>query len=221
MHKREILIHFSNLVQVTGERIAAQICSDLKSLELDIKNIRGQGYDGASNMSSDRIGVQAHIRKESPLAVYTHCSGHFMNLVISHSSSIPIVRNVLDKMKVEIGEFGAVNRGWAGTALRSYLGRWQSSPSRRTGNPSEARWQRQSLGRVERSWRAFCLYFLKSPKRNELLIEIVTKSLVKRKPLIDKCKTRWAVRHSAYQHFYQCCFHHQVTRSHKYGITQE
>ena len=167
---REKFIHFSNLVQVTGESIAAQICSDLKSLELDIKNITGQGYDGASNMSSDRIGVQAHIRKESPLAVYTHCSGHFVNLVISHSSSIPIVRDVLDKMK------------------------------------------------------ATCIYVLNSPKRNELLIEIVSKSLVdsnKRKPLIDMCKTRWAVRHSAYQHFYQCCFHHQVTRSHKYGITQE
>ena len=45
----------------------------------------------------------------------------------------------------EIGEFGAVNRGWVGTALGSYLGWWQSSPSRRTGNPSEARWRRQLL----------------------------------------------------------------------------
>ena len=25
----------------------------------------------------------------------------------------------------------------------------------------------------------------------------------KRKPLLDLCKTRWAERHSAYQHFYQ------------------
>ena len=37
--------------------------------------------------------------------------------------------------------------------------------------------------------------------------EIVSKSIAeasRRKPLIDLCKTRWAERHSAYQHFYQC-----------------
>ena len=53
---REEFIHFSTLVRITGECIAAQICTDLKSLELDIKYVRGQGYDGASSMSSDRTG---------------------------------------------------------------------------------------------------------------------------------------------------------------------
>ena len=150
---REEFIQFSTLARVTGKSIAAQICSDLRSLELNIENIRGQGYDGAANMSSDRTGVQAHIRKESPLAVYTHCTGHCLNLVISHSSTIPVIRAALDKMKT------------------------------------------------------CCLYFLNSPKRNGLLLEIVAKSVVetnKRKPLIDLCKTRWTERHSAYQHFYQC-----------------
>ena len=33
--------------------------------------MRGQGYDGASNMSSDRIGVQARIRQAVPLATCT------------------------------------------------------------------------------------------------------------------------------------------------------
>lgn len=39
-----------------------------------------------------------------------------------------------------------------------------------------------------------------------MLIEIVTKSVHqdnRRKALINLCKTRWAQRHSAYQHFYQ------------------
>jgi hypothetical protein len=67
---REECIHFSTLVRITGECIAAQICTDLKSLELDIKYVRGQGYDGASSMSSDRTGVQAHIKK-----VTTCCRG--------------------------------------------------------------------------------------------------------------------------------------------------
>ena len=50
-------------------------------------------------MSSDHTGVQARIMKESPLAVYTHCSGHCLNLVVIHSSNLPAIRNVLDKMK--------------------------------------------------------------------------------------------------------------------------
>ena len=53
-----------------------------------------------------------------------------------------------------------------------------------------------------------CNFFLNSPKRNELLIEIVTNNVddvAKRSPLIDLCKTRWAVCHNAYSHFY-CCY---------------
>ena len=149
---REEFVQFSPLVRVTGEAIASQIISDLKCLGLDVKNIRGQGYDGASNMASGTRGVQALIKQQSPLATYTHCSGHCLNLVIAHSSSLPLIRNVLDQMK------------------------------------------------------QICLYFLKSPKRNELLSEIVASNIEdtnRRKPLIDLCRTRWAERHSAYQHFYQ------------------
>lgn len=72
--------------------------SNLENIGLDIKNIRGQGY-GASNMSSSHIGLQALIKEKAPLAIYTHCSGHCLNLIISHSCSLPTIRNVLDKMK--------------------------------------------------------------------------------------------------------------------------
>ena len=52
-----------------------------------------------------------------------------------------------------------------------------------------------------------CIFFLNSPKRNQLLIEIVSANVVdssKRAPLLDLCKTRWAARHTAYQHFHNC-----------------
>ena len=150
---REEFLQFSRLSRITGVAIAKQVCSDLTNLGLELKNIRGQGYDGASNMSSARVGVQALIRHESPLAVYTHCSSHCLNLVICHSCSQPLIRNALDSMK------------------------------------------------------ATSLFFLNSPKRNGLLIEIVSANVIeagRRQPLIDMCKTRWAERHSAYQHFYQC-----------------
>ena len=47
--------------------------------QLDITNLRGQSYDGASNMAGIYTGVQARIMKEQPLAYYTHCGAHRVN----------------------------------------------------------------------------------------------------------------------------------------------
>jgi len=55
----------------------------LKEWGLHLDDIVGQGYDGAASMSSERVGLQARIRAEAPLAVYVHCSGHSLNLVIA------------------------------------------------------------------------------------------------------------------------------------------
>ena len=96
---REEFLQFSVLPRITGKAIASCILSDIDQLGLDMNNLRGQGYDGASNTSSERFGLQALLRQKSPLAVYTHCTGHCLNLVIRRSCSLPIVRNVIDKMK--------------------------------------------------------------------------------------------------------------------------
>ena len=34
--------------------------------------MRGQGYDGASNVSSDAVGVQTQIKRETPLAIQVY-----------------------------------------------------------------------------------------------------------------------------------------------------
>ena len=88
-----------HLPRITGEVIATTILDFLQMTGLDATNIRGQGYDGAANMSSDNVGVQRRIKQQSPKAVYVHCSGHCLNLVISHSCSLPCTRNTIDKLK--------------------------------------------------------------------------------------------------------------------------
>lgn len=50
-------------------------------------------------MSSDNVGVERRIKDHSPKAVYVHCSGHCLNLVISHSCSLLNIRNAIDKLK--------------------------------------------------------------------------------------------------------------------------
>ena len=65
---------FLKLQKTTGEYVAEKIINFLKSLDLPIENIRGQRYDGASSMLSERVGLQARIKQISPLATYIHCS---------------------------------------------------------------------------------------------------------------------------------------------------
>ena len=86
--------------RITGEAIAQAIIKALDDMGLDISNVRGQGYDGAANMSSENVGVQCKIKEHgAKKAVYVHCSGHCLNLVISHSCALLNVNNMLDKLK--------------------------------------------------------------------------------------------------------------------------
>lgn len=96
---REEFIEFISLIRITGAAIGKEIESALNRLRLPIENIRGQGYDGASSMSSEKNGVHGHIKRLSPLATYMHCSAHCLNLVIVHACKLVGVRNMLDKLK--------------------------------------------------------------------------------------------------------------------------
>ena len=62
----------------------------------------GQGYDGASAMSGNLNGVQAHVRKAAPTAVYVHCSSHSLNLVLNSCCSVSEIRNMFGIVKETI-----------------------------------------------------------------------------------------------------------------------
>ena len=48
----------------------------LSSHKLNISMLRGQGYDGASNMRGEFNGLQKKIMDENPHAFYVHCFAH-------------------------------------------------------------------------------------------------------------------------------------------------
>ena len=75
-------VGFIPAVKTSGQMLAETILSALDSFKLDIANCRGQGYDGASAMSSSRCGVQGLIRQRNDKAVYSHCRSHCLNMVI-------------------------------------------------------------------------------------------------------------------------------------------
>lgn len=48
---------------------------------ISLKDMRGQSYDNASNMSGVYSGLQARFKNINPLAEFTPCSAHSLNLV--------------------------------------------------------------------------------------------------------------------------------------------
>ena len=52
-------------------------------MNVQLTNCRGQGYDGVSNMSGSRNGVATQIAREENRALYVHCFGHALNLVVA------------------------------------------------------------------------------------------------------------------------------------------
>ena len=95
---REEFLEFKDLERTTGAAVSETLLSTLRSLNIPIEDCRGQGYDGAASMSSQRVIVQANILTHAPNAAYVHCASHCLNLVVSHACSLQPIRNLIDKI---------------------------------------------------------------------------------------------------------------------------
>ena len=49
---------------------------------MSIKKVRGQGYDGASNMRGEFNGLRSLVARENSSAYYVHCFAHQLQLVV-------------------------------------------------------------------------------------------------------------------------------------------
>lgn len=96
---REEFLNFHPVGKCTGTLLGEQIMERLSVLGLDITNCRGQGYDGAAAMCSNRCGVQTVIREQVPTAAYVHCASHCLNLVIVHACQLIAVKSMIDKVQ--------------------------------------------------------------------------------------------------------------------------
>ncbi len=90
---REEFLDFISTDRVTGEILACNIRSTLVKYGLEFENCRGQGYDGASNMSA-RHGVQGILSKENNKALYVHCNSHILNLCIVQACYLQSIQNM-------------------------------------------------------------------------------------------------------------------------------
>nr|XP_011462154.1 PREDICTED: zinc finger MYM-type protein 1-like [Fragaria vesca subsp. vesca] len=67
-----------NEARDVSEAIDALLCKH----GLSTSSLRGQGFDGASNMSGELNGLKTLILKENPSAFYVHCFAHQLQLAL-------------------------------------------------------------------------------------------------------------------------------------------
>ena len=65
----------------------------LKAHDISPTDMRGQCYDGASNMSSARSGVKAIVQEAAPKAMYYHYAAHRLNLSVVSACRIQAFKN--------------------------------------------------------------------------------------------------------------------------------
>ncbi|KAK8302944.1 hypothetical protein V6Z11_D04G118900 [Gossypium hirsutum] len=86
------IVHVKDTASLTLKNVIFNV---LLQHSFDIQNIRGQGYDGASNMCGDFNSLQALILNDYRYAYYVHCFAHRLRLAL-----VAAVREV-----VEVNQF--------------------------------------------------------------------------------------------------------------------
>ena len=89
----ESFIDFAEVERITGEALASTILHCVQAWGLSLSNMRGQCYDGASNMSGAVAGCRSLIQQEAPMAVYFHCAAHRLNLAIVSACNVQAFKN--------------------------------------------------------------------------------------------------------------------------------
>ncbi|XP_042440944.1 zinc finger MYM-type protein 1-like [Zingiber officinale] len=79
---RECFFQIVHVHDTTAATLKKEIYDVLTRYNLEIHNIRGQGYDGASNMCGAFNGLQALFLKDCPYAYYVHCFAHRLQLAL-------------------------------------------------------------------------------------------------------------------------------------------
>ncbi|XP_057431672.1 uncharacterized protein LOC130724460 [Lotus japonicus] len=89
---QERFFYIVHVKDTTSLTLKEELCAILSLHNLNVTNIRGQGYDGASNMRGEWNGLQALFLNDCPYAYYVHCFAHRLQLplVAASREAIPI-----------------------------------------------------------------------------------------------------------------------------------
>ena len=77
------------LSAIDAQSIVDAIMHVFLRFQIPLSRLRGQCYDGSSTMTGAKAGVAAKINQMEPRALFTHCYGHALNLLLATPSRGP------------------------------------------------------------------------------------------------------------------------------------
>ena len=92
----EKFLGFYEIPDIKSATIVAVIKDILARYRLSLDALRGQCYDGESNMLGKSSGVAVQLQAIQPRAPYTHCHAHSLSLSVKDvTKSITILRDTM------------------------------------------------------------------------------------------------------------------------------
>ena len=82
----------------TDQTIRKTILERLENNGTKVAEWKTQAYDGVKVMRSEISGVATFIKKQQPLAGYTHCRGHAINHAITFACKNKSVQTFMDNL---------------------------------------------------------------------------------------------------------------------------
>ena len=86
----ERLLCVEHVVDTTSASLKRSLDKVFATHNLSMSRLRGQGYDGASNMRGQLNGLKKLVLDDNPHAFYVHCFAHQLQLVV-----VVVVKGVL------------------------------------------------------------------------------------------------------------------------------
>lgn len=83
---REHFLGFCPVTNTTGQGLTDFLLKYLEEADINIGDMRGQGYDNGANMKGKNNGLQKKILDINPRAFFVPCAAHSLNLVVNDAA---------------------------------------------------------------------------------------------------------------------------------------